>query len=353
MSQDLKRFQRAARCSHVLQTLFVGERRIEACPQCTRVSPEVQTRIRAAADKLGFDLRKRNRTRLIAFVLSNRSLLYPFHSQVLLAAQTYCASHDYDVVFVPLQYSEGQGSETLHLPNILRRAGVIDGYIASGVNHQNLFDALARTELPLAILGDTVQGPWREDAYDVVRIEDGEGAYEVTRYLLGLGHTAIAFLGNVGLIWFGRRHSGYLRAMSEARLEPHVVSVDSENEHEIGFLGMRQLSRERGKTITAVFTASDAIAFGVYTALRELDIPVPEAMSVCGFNDTPDAKLLVPPLTSVNVFPDLIGRSLAEQVLLRIKDPATPRQSRILHTQLVKRESCLPVRSLSRKTRAR
>jgi DNA-binding LacI/PurR family transcriptional regulator len=312
----------------------------------TRVSPEVQSRIRAAAEKLGFDLRKRNKTRLIAFVLSNRSLLYPFHSQVLLAAQAYCSAQDYDVVFLPLQYAEGQDSDKLHLPAILRRADVIDGFIASGVNYQNLFEALSRTGLPFTILGDTVQGKWREDEYDVVRIDDTDGAYELTKYLQSLGHTKIAFLGNTRLKWFSRRHEGYLRATREASLVPIVLSVDSENEYEIGFIGMKRLLSDRTKGVGAVFAASDAIAFGVYTALRELDIPVPGALSICGFNDTPDASLLFPPLTSVNVFPELIGRSLAELLLSRINNPALPPQTRTLHTRLVKRESCLPARTL-------
>lgn len=308
----------------------------------SRVSPEVQARIRAAAEKLGFDLRKRNKTRLIAFILSNRSLLYPFHSQVLLAAQAYCSAQDYDVVFLPLQYSEGQDADKLHLPAILRRADVIDGFIASGVNHQNLFEALSRIGLPFSVLGDTVQGNWQEDQYDVVRIDDTDGAYEVTRYLQSLGHAQIAFLANVRLKWFARRHEGYVRAMQEAGLEPIVLSVDSENEHEIGFIGMKRLWSDRAKTVSAVFSASDAIAFGVYTALRELDVPVPGAISVCGFNDTPDASLLYPPLTSVNVFPELIGRSLAELLLTRINNPDVEPQRRTLHTRLAKRESCLP-----------
>jgi DNA-binding LacI/PurR family transcriptional regulator len=312
----------------------------------TRVSPDVQARIRAAAEKLGFDLRKRNKTRLIAFILSNRSLLYPFHSQVLLASQAYCAAQDYDVVFLPLQYSEGQDWDKLHLPRIFHRADVIDGFIASGVNHQNLFDALSRTGLPFTILGDTVQGNWRASEYDVVRIDDTDGGYEVTRYLQSLGHTKVAFVGNTRLKWFARRHEGYLRAMQEASLAPTVSSVDSENEYEIGFIGIKHLLADREKSVGAVFAASDAIAFGVYTALRELDIPVPGAISVCGFNDTPDASLLYPPLTSVNVFPELIGRSLAELLLARINDSTLPPQTRILHTRLVKRESCLPARTL-------
>jgi LacI family transcriptional regulator len=313
----------------------------------TRVSPSVQARIRDAAEKLGFDLRKRNKSSLIGFVLSNRSLLYPFHSQVLLAVQSYCAAHNYDVVFLPLQYHEAQDPNKLHLPAIFHRVDVIDGFVVSGVNHENLFEALSRTGLPFSILGDTVQGEWQKDRYDVVRIDDTTGGYEVTRYLHSLGHTAIAFLGNTRLSWFARRHEGYVRAMNQVGCEPIVSSVDSENEHEIGFIGMKRLLAGESPSVTAVFAASDAIAFGAYTVLNEHNQSIPSSVSICGFNDTPDASLMFPPLTSVNVFPELIGRSLAELLLNRIQDSEIPPQTRTLHTRLVKRESCLPAARFS------
>jgi LacI family transcriptional regulator len=62
---------------------------------------------------------------------------------------------------------------------------------------------------------------------------------------------------------------------------------------------------------------------------------------VCGFNDTPEATVLYPPLTSVRVFPELIGRQLAEMVLARIAKGTGGPQQRMIPTQLVKRESCL------------
>jgi LacI family transcriptional regulator len=188
-----------------------------------------------------------------------------------------------------------------------------------------------------------VQGPWSANTYDVVRIDDTEGAYETTRYLRSLGHSRIAYIANTRLVWFARRYAGYCRAMEEAKLSPLLIAVDSENEHDIGFLGAKTLLSQNRGEFTAIVTGSDAIAFGAYAAFREAEIRVPEDISICGFNDTPDAALVYPPLTSVCVFPDLIGRSLAELLLHRIGQPTAPPQDRLLHTQLIKRESCLPL----------
>jgi DNA-binding LacI/PurR family transcriptional regulator len=122
----------------------------------TRVSSDIEKRVRAAAERLGFDLRRKRRTNLIAFLLGNRSLLHPFHSQVLLAAEAYCATQDYSLLFFPLHYSAAQDWRNLHVPQVLQRADVMDGFIVAGVNYQNLLVA-HRTQLR-CVLGDTVQG---------------------------------------------------------------------------------------------------------------------------------------------------------------------------------------------------
>jgi DNA-binding LacI/PurR family transcriptional regulator len=130
--------------------------------------------------------------------------------------------------------------------------------------------------------------------------------------------------------------------MEEAGLPSFLSSIDSENEYEVGFLGTKALIAQNRREIEAILAGSDTTAYGAYAALREAEIDVPRLVSVCGFNDTPDASLLHPPLTSVSVFPDLIGRTLAEMLIERITQPNLPFQHRVLHTQLVKRESCLP-----------
>jgi DNA-binding LacI/PurR family transcriptional regulator len=306
----------------------------------TRVSPEIEKRVRAAAEKLGYDLCRKSGTKLIAYLLSNRSLVHPFHSQVLIAAEAYCAAHDYSLLLLPLHYSSSQEWPKLHLPAILRRGDVVDGYIVAGVNYQNLLDFLTDTRLPFSILGDTVQGEWRASEYDVAGVDDTTGAYDLTRYLQSLGCTRIAFVANTRLAWFARRRSGYSRAIEEARLDPMVGDIDSDQEHEVGFLATKQLLARYG-FIDAILGGSDATCHGIYAALRDAKLRVPEDISVAGFNDTPEAVSLYPPLTSVRVFPELLGRQLGEMLLSRIANPAHPPQKSVIPTQLVRRESCL------------
>ena len=137
---------------------------------------------------------------------------------MLIAAEAYCASHDYSLLFFPLHYSASQDWKKLHVPQILQRADVMDGFIVAGVNYGNLLSLLTNTRLPFAVLGDTVQGEWNANEYDTVCVDDGNGASDLTRYLLSMGHRRIAFVANNRLAWFRRRSEGYRRIMDEAGL---------------------------------------------------------------------------------------------------------------------------------------
>ena len=116
--------------------------------------------------------------------------------------------------------------------------------------------------------------------------------------------------------------------------------MDSDQEYEVGFLATKQILAGDAR-VDAIFGGSDATCHGIYGALREARIRVPDDISVCGFNDTPEATVLYPPLTSVRVFPELVGRQLAEMVLARFANPGGAVQRRVIPTQLVKRESCV------------
>ena len=63
---------------------------------------------------------------------------------------------------------------------------------------------------------------------------------------------------------------------------------------------------------------------------------------MAGFGDVV-ARLCHPPLTTVNVFTEQIGKKLAQMVLNRIAHPYLAPQQATIPTQLVRRESCLPL----------
>lgn len=303
------------------------------------VSPEMRDRIVKAAVRLGFDLAGGKRPKIIAFLLSNRGVLHPFHSTVLTGAETYCAEHDYGLLFLSLQYSTGAPSIELNLPEILQQRQVVSGVIVAGTNSRSLLELLTRRGMPWVVLGNNVMGEWSQGEPGAVYFDDVGGAYELTRYMQSLGHRQIAFLGNLRLPWYARRFQGFERAMLEARLTARLSEINSQDSDEMGYLATKLLLQESPRP-TAIFAGDDAAARGAYHAARDCGVAIPDELSIAGFNDTPEAANLHPALTSVRVFTDEVGKQMAKLLLTRIARPDLAVHSITLPTQVVRRESC-------------
>jgi DNA-binding LacI/PurR family transcriptional regulator len=237
------------------------------------------------------------------------------------------------------RYPANVPSKDLHLPKVITQ-GVIQGLILGGTNSTNMLTALRERGIAFAVLGNNVLGDEFEGDYDAVYSDDIEGAYELTRHLVNENHRDIWFIGDVGLPWYARCAAGYRRAMGEAGLESRMSDIHSDD-RQLGYLAMRSIL-SRGEPVTAVFGGSDQIARGIFEALRQSGLRVPEDISVVGFNDS-EAGLLDPPLTSVQEFPEELGKHLAEFVLRRLADPKLPRQRLTIPTRLVLRKSTQPL----------
>ena len=94
----------------------------------------------------------------------------------------------------------------------------------------------------------------------------------------------------------------------------------------------------RREPVSAVFGGSDQIASGIYEALRQSGLSIPDDVSVAGFNDS-EGALMDPPLTSVREFPEELGKHLAEFVLRRIQSPDRDPQQLTIPTRIVVRQS--------------
>ena len=307
-----------------------------------RVKPHLHERVIKAALKLGFDLERRNDSRIVAFLLSNRNVLHPFHSAVLVGSEAHCAANDFGVLFLPLQYSPKFPWRELHIPRLLQNRRVVRGVIAAGTNFQNLLDALTDRRLPIVCLGNNIVGPWHSDKYSAVFFDDIGGAQEATSYLQSLGHRDIWYVGNCQRTWFARRSEGYRRAMEEAGLPPLVRDLNIDNAEDLGYLATKSILSE-GRPISAILAGDDTAARGAYRALADHGLRIPTDVSVIGVNDTIEASALIPPLTSVRVFTDQLGKQMAELLLKQISRLDVNPQVVTLPTRLIRRESCGPV----------
>lgn len=305
------------------------------------VTPEMRERIIKAAVGLGFDLDRQKKSRIIAFLLSNRGVLHPFHSAVLMGAEAYSAEHDYGLLFLPFRYSSRVPYQELRLPGILEQPQIVSGVIVAGTNSKNLLDLLTRKGIPWVVLGNNITDEYDSREGGAVFFDDVGGACELTRYLQSLGHQRIGFVGNRRLPWFARRYEGYRKAMEEAGLTLYVSEVNSIEDEETGYLATK-LILQGGQPITAIFAGDDAVARGAYKALRDSGFTIPGEVSVVGFNDTAEASALDPPLTSVRVYTEQVGKQLAELLLKKIARPDLRTGTVTLPTQVIRRESCGP-----------
>ena len=306
----------------------------------TSVNFQIQERVRKAASQLGVDLRRnvrQKRNRVLAFILSNRKMIHPFHSHILVGAEAASSAQGYSMLFICFYYSSKHAAE-LHLPLILETPGQIAGFILAGTTSPYLLNVLSRRRFPFVVLGNNVVGEWQSEQYDVVWFDDIQGGYEITQYLQGLGHRDIWFVGNRKLTWYARRFQGYRRAMEEAGLPIHTSEFDSSDDPQLGYLAAKSIL-SRNEPVTAIFAPGDSTAQSVCRALHEKDLRVPDDISVAGFNDL-EAASWYPPLTSVRVFPEQISKRMVELLVNRIRHPELPPQNSVVPTQLVKRESC-------------
>ena len=303
-----------------------------------RVDPAIQQRVLRAAEKLNVDLSKRNKTKALAFLLSNRAMLHAFHSRVLKGAEACCASNGWDVIFLSYNYSPNTPSYELHLPRVVQRRDMVRSVILAGTNSINLIELLELKGMPYVVLGNNLIGEAKRDQYDVVFSDDTKGGDDMTRYLIGLGHRQIGFVGNLRLPWFLRCFCGYTSAMERAGLSPFHSSVDSEDDAEIGYLGTKSLLA-REQPPTAIFAGNDQTAHGVYKAVRDSGLRIPDDISVAGCDDTIGAWLY-PALTTIREFPEQLGKQLVEMALNRIAQPNLSPQSINIPTELIKRDSC-------------
>jgi LacI family transcriptional regulator len=90
----------------------------------------------------------------------------------------------------------------------------------------------------------------------------------------------------------------------------------------------------------AVFAANDLMAMGAMLAMREAGLRIPQDIAIAGFDDIPAARLVNPPLTTVNQFQENLGRRAAEMLFERISGNL-PEEGRTIEEpcELIIRES--------------
>jgi DNA-binding LacI/PurR family transcriptional regulator len=273
------------------------------------------------------------RTYLIAVVLTEFTGYTRAH--ILVGAEEEARERGYSV-FICGSEATGLGEpEGSPLLNSQKYEGLFILYGGSVEDRYSILETV-RPDLPIVTIG---YAP-REEEVTRILVAGRQGARDAVKHLVECGHRRIAQIaGPRGRYDADERADGYADALREAGLEAGAGltrhgdwTPESGYEHTIRLL-------EEGASFTALFAHSDLMAMGCLKALKDRGLSIPRDVAVAGFDDTPIARFVDPPLTTVHQPFREMGRTGVRVLIDRINGKKPEQEAIVLPTRLVLRQS--------------
>jgi LacI family transcriptional regulator len=277
------------------------------------------------------------RTGLVGATLPNVHAAY--FGLILSGAAEALYEQDMRIVLCPTQHEHDR--EVTLLERLMH--GTTDGAVLLLPSESSdELKALQRRGFPFVVVDPRIP---LDEGIPVVTAAHAYGAREAMRHLLSLGHRRIAAItGPRGWIASEERLTGYHGALAAAGIAPDSELV-RESDFEIGggYAAAAELLDLRERP-TAIFAFNDNVAVGTLRAARERGLRVPDDLSVVGFDDSEQAAIVTPALTTVRQPLAEMGR-MAVSLLSRLLEAQRLEALRVeLATKLVVRDSTAPLR---------
>lgn len=173
-----------------------------------------------------------------------------------------------------------------------------------------------------------------------VAIDDRQAAVDMTRHLIATGARRLAMIGNRAARSGRLREEGFRQAAAEAGFAAdQILFVEGDFDFRTGRLQTRTLL-EAGRLPDAVFCGSDTVAAGCVRAITDAGLRVPDDIAVAGFDDSVQAEMCTPELTTIRQPAYEMGRRAFEALLSRMTTPGPHHRGRTFFPhQLVIRDS--------------
>lgn len=255
----------------------------------------------------------------------------PFYAEILRSVEQVAARTDYHLAFAALT------DDILARPADFRftRERRIDGMILAGPDIPGGFiNVMLQTGLPVVLVDNRLDFT----PINCVNSDDESGAYRAAKHLIDQGHTHIGILaGPPTWASTARRVQGYRLALRAARLDASTVHAD-QTTIESGEAAYRQLIAQQ-PDITAICAVNDSMAIGAIRAAKAEGKRIPADLSVIGFDDITWAALNDPPLTTIRIPRQQMGKEAAHRLLMLLNDAELQPSEIVVPVQLIERAS--------------
>ena len=285
------------------------------------ISYETTQKVKAVAKELGYT------PNFMARNLSSKSshtigLVVPkiahyFFGSVIESIYEAALENNYEIILTVSQ--ENAEREEKHIRSLLSMR--VDGLIISisqQTKNYEIFNTIRNYNVPLVFMDRVVELP----GFSSVTVDDQGGSFKAIEHAIKMGYKKIAHLAGYQEINIGkRRYLGFKKAMKKNNIpiNPDWVIYGGFGEED-GYKGFMKLYNSHNLP-EFIFAVTFPVALGVYSAVAELGLKIPDDIDIMCFGGSDINKFLTPSLSCIDQPTEELGRKSVETILEIIKSP--------------------------------
>ena len=302
------------------------------------VAPETRRRIMEAIRDLGFyknaHARRLVRGRSDFYGLIVSDLRNPFFPEIITSFESAALETGFDLFLCNTNYDPARAEAAVRkmIENKVRGVAIMTSEIPGDVTA-----ALVAHLVPTVFLDTGSVKPYTSN----IRVDYATGIHKAIDFLFRLGHKNFAFIaGPQNLRSAVVRRQAFLAGLDRNNILQYRV-LEGNHKVEGGTAAAKALLEE-SKFPTAILCSNDLTAIGANAVLQKAGLRIPTDVSIIGFDDIDLASLVFPPLTTISLPRDRLGK-LAFQALQQILNAeGRDGSEHVIETSLVIRESTAP-----------
>ncbi len=177
---------------------------------------------------------------------------------------------------------------------------------------------------------------------DILLMENTSGIYRIIKTAKQKGITKIGFIGQpLHCRSFFERFMAFREAMYLYSLPiDDRFCITDIHQHGMDYRDYLRKHIQKMESLPELFIcANDFVAIDMLIILRELGVSCPGDVMLTGFDDSPESKIVTPPLTTCHIHSQIMGLSAVQIIIGRIREPEMNCRTVHAETDLIYRES--------------
>ena len=309
------------------------------------ISPETRLKVQKAIEELGYEVPS-NQDTPAPIKIRNIGIILPpsdkeayensFYLKAIRGISQTCNQRNVATSNVTGKDYE----ETLHSVQTLHRSGNMDGFILLySKKNDIILDYLCEQGILYVIVGKPNDMASQTICVDNDNLLAGR---EAADYLYNLGHRRIGYIGSKNeYVYASDRREGYQLSMLLHGLPASAdFCVEMEGVNDGSGIENLKALMQREDHPTAFVVSDDMLALALERACNQLQLSIPDDISIIAFNNSLYAQLASPQLTAVDINSFLLGQEAANQILNHADNPNLTTTKTIVPHTIIERDSC-------------